>query len=69
VGYRQVWRFLHGDGDLEALEERAVAATRQLARRQLTWLRKENDITRFDCSGPWAAARVTRHFARSAGGG
>lgn len=66
VGYRQVWRFLQGDGDLETLKERAVAATRQLARRQLTWLRKETEITRFDCAGPSTAARVIRHFTRSA---
>jgi tRNA dimethylallyltransferase len=67
VGYRQVWRFLHGDGDLEALKARALAATRQLARRQLTWLRKEAEIIRFDCAEPSTAARVERHFARSMG--
>jgi tRNA dimethylallyltransferase len=39
VGYRQAWRHLDGDGDLRVLRERGVAATRQLARRQLTWLR------------------------------
>jgi tRNA dimethylallyltransferase len=69
VGYRQAWRFLQGDGDLEELELRATAATRQLARRQLTWLRKEAQVTRFDCSEPSVVAQVTNHFARSAGGG
>ena len=39
VGYRQVWRFLEGDGDRATLRSRGVAATRQLAKRQLTWLR------------------------------
>jgi tRNA dimethylallyltransferase len=39
VGYRQAWQFIDGDGDRDALRERGVAATRQLARRQLTWLR------------------------------
>ncbi len=68
VGYRQVWRFLRGDGDIEELRLRATAATRQLARRQLTWLRKENELTRFDCSEPSVVARVMTHFARSAGG-
>jgi len=38
VGYRQAWRSLD-EGDLEGLRERAIAATRQLAKRQLTWLR------------------------------
>ena len=39
VGYRQVWRHLDGDLDLEAMRNEAVRATRQLARRQATWLR------------------------------
>jgi tRNA dimethylallyltransferase len=39
VGYRQVWRFLEGDHDRKTLRDRGVAATRQLAKRQLTWLR------------------------------
>lgn len=38
VGYRQVWRALD-DGSLQGLRERGIAATRQLAKRQLTWLR------------------------------
>ena len=63
VGYRQTWGFLHGDGDLETLKTRAIAATRQLARRQLTWLRKESETARFDCTAPSVADEVTRHFA------
>ena len=39
VGYRQVWQYLDGDYDLAAMRERGIAATRQLAKRQLTWLR------------------------------
>lgn len=39
VGYRQVWEFLEGRGDARELRERGIAATRQLAKRQLTWLR------------------------------
>lgn len=39
VGYRQAWQYLDGQGDRRSLVERAVAATRQLAKRQLTWLR------------------------------
>ena len=39
VGYRQVWEFLDGDYSKEVLIEKGSAATRQLAKRQLTWLR------------------------------
>jgi tRNA dimethylallyltransferase len=39
VGYRQAWEFLDGGIDADTLRTRGVAATRQLARRQLTWLR------------------------------
>ena len=39
VGYRQVWLFLDGEFDYETMVARGVAATRQLAKRQLTWLR------------------------------
>lgn len=39
VGYRQAWDFLEGGSDARALRDRGVAATRQLAKRQLTWLR------------------------------
>ena len=39
VGYRQVWQTLEGREDAATLEARGIAATRQLAKRQLTWLR------------------------------
>lgn len=48
VGYRQAWEFLDGQGDAQALRERAIAATRQLAKRQITWLRGELDARWFD---------------------
>lgn len=64
VGYRQVWRYLAGDGDLEVLGERGIAATRQLARRQLTWLRSEAGRTRFDCDDAALVEEVRAHFAR-----
>jgi tRNA dimethylallyltransferase len=40
VGYRQVWRFLEGEITEAEMREQALAATRQLAKRQMTWLRK-----------------------------
>ena len=44
VGYRQLWQHLAGECSLEQALDRAVAATRQLAKRQLTWLRKWPDL-------------------------
>jgi tRNA dimethylallyltransferase len=41
VGYRQAWQWLRGECDYEAMVERAKSATRQLAKRQMTWLRSE----------------------------
>lgn len=39
VGYRQVWEYLAGEVDLETMKQKAYAATRQLSKRQMTWLR------------------------------
>ena len=44
VGYRQVWGFLEDEYDQAALREKGIAATRQLAKRQLTWLRAIKDV-------------------------
>ena len=44
VGYRQVWQYLDGELDEAAMREQAIAATRQLAKRQLTWLRSFRDV-------------------------
>lgn len=43
VGYRQVWQYLKGDYTLNDMTEKGIAATRQLAKRQFTWLRRETD--------------------------
>ena len=48
VGYRQAWEYLDGDCDAATFRERAIAATRQLAKRQFTWLRGELDARWFD---------------------
>jgi tRNA dimethylallyltransferase len=48
VGYRQIWRHLAGEWDREAMIERAIIATRQLAKRQYTWLRSEQELGWFD---------------------
>ena len=48
VGYRQAWQYLDGKLDADEMKERAVIATRQLAKRQMTWMRSEPNITKFD---------------------
>ena len=48
VGYRQVWAFLEGETTEDAMREQAIAATRQLAKRQITWLRSFPDLLRLD---------------------
>jgi len=48
VGYRQAWAYLAGDCDRETMVSRAVTATRQLAKRQMTWLRREPGLVWFD---------------------
>jgi tRNA dimethylallyltransferase len=54
VGYRQLWEHLEGRWDLSEALRRAAAATRQLAKRQLTWMRAEDDLVRIEV--PDAAA-------------
>jgi tRNA dimethylallyltransferase len=52
VGYRQVWQYLENEISELEMRERAIAATRQLAKRQLTWLRSLPDLLRLDAGGP-----------------
>ena len=49
VGYRQAWAYLDGEISLDQLREMGIAATRQLAKRQLTWLRSWPDAVELDC--------------------
>lgn len=44
VGYRQVWQYLSGEIDFETMRAKAITATRQLAKRQLTWLKSWPDL-------------------------
>ena len=60
VGYRQAWEHLEGAYDRAALRDRGVYATRQLAKRQLTWLRAMPEPKVFDCFAPDLGARVLR---------
>jgi tRNA dimethylallyltransferase len=58
VGYRQAWQFMEGEITETQLLETGLAATRQLAKRQLTWLRSTPDIIELDCLAPDLAQRV-----------
>jgi tRNA dimethylallyltransferase len=63
VGYRQIWDYLDGKNGLDQAVEQAIAATRQLAKRQLTWLRSLPERAVVDCLHPDAAGRVVQAAA------
>jgi tRNA dimethylallyltransferase len=58
VGYRQAWQFLDGNIGKEELRDRGIFATRQLAKRQLTWLRGMKAVRSFDCLSEDLSAEV-----------
>lgn len=60
VGYRQAWEVLDGTQPPQSLRERGIAATRQLAKRQLTWLRAMPRRQVIACDAPDAIAQVLR---------
>ena len=65
VGYRQVWNFLEGEVDASTMRDTGIYATRQLAKRQITWLRSMQIDQRIDCLRDDAADAVMDAFARS----
>jgi tRNA dimethylallyltransferase len=67
VGYRQVWEYLDaGDGEIESLRHRIIVATRQLAKRQLTWLRSWPGLHWVDSQQPDTLGRILK-FVRESG--
>ncbi len=58
VGYRQAWEYRDGQITADELRDKGIAATRQLAKRQLTWLRGMADRIVIDCLAPDAAAQA-----------
>ncbi|CAN7201605.1 tRNA (adenosine(37)-N6)-dimethylallyltransferase MiaA [Paraburkholderia sp. DD10] len=58
VGYRQVWEYLDGAVDYPTMRDKGIFATRQLCKRQLTWLRSMTERVVIDCCDPRATARV-----------
>lgn len=71
VGYRQAWEYLDGQTDAATFRDRAIFATRQLAKRQITWLRSDAGTRIFDPDraglGERVGAAVTLFVAGSAG--
>lgn len=65
VGYRQTWEYLDGAYGLGELREKGIAATRQLAKRQLTWLRSMPERHVIDCLAPNAAASILQQITRA----
>lgn len=63
VGYRQAWEYLDGTIDRAKLRETGIVATRQLAKRQLTWLRSMPERIVIDCLGPDPAPRMLAHLS------
>jgi len=64
VGYRQVWSYLQGEYDRETMTEKAIIATRQLAKRQFTWLRRETDAVNFETGQDDLLAKVLTEIDR-----
>ncbi|NUU00527.1 tRNA (adenosine(37)-N6)-dimethylallyltransferase MiaA [Herbaspirillum robiniae] len=68
VGYRQMWEYLDGDIGLPEMREKGIAATRQLAKRQLTWLRSMPDRVVVDCNRADATDRVVAEVEQALAG-
>jgi tRNA dimethylallyltransferase len=62
VGYRQIWEYLSGNYAYDEMFELGVRATRQLAKRQMTWLRAERDLTWFDAGDGKILTKVLNYL-------
>lgn len=58
VGYRQIWAYLERRYDWPVARQKAIAATRQLAKRQMTWLRSEPGVETFEAFSPGLAEKL-----------
>jgi len=67
VGYRQAWEHLDGKTDLASMRELGIIATRQLAKRQLTWLRSMEDRIFLDCLSSDLSGQLLRHIKPALG--
>lgn len=66
VGYRQIWDFLTGNTKYEEMVERGIIATRQYAKRQITWLRSEQNGVWFDALSTSVVADVLKTLEQGA---
>ncbi len=64
VGYRQVWNFLDGNIDAAVMRAEGIAATRQLAKRQMTWLRGMERVESFDCLAADVGSQLVHHLEK-----
>lgn len=62
VGYRQVWEYLMNKWTYDEMQEKGIIATRQLAKRQLTWLRSWSDLVWFDGEDQNLIKNVSEHL-------
>jgi len=67
VGYRQFWNYLENDYSLEEARNRALFATRQLAKRQFTWLRSETGVFSVNPLEADAIGTISRYLAQQLG--
>ncbi|WP_322105955.1 tRNA (adenosine(37)-N6)-dimethylallyltransferase MiaA [Paraburkholderia sp. J41] len=67
VGYRQAWEYLDGETDYDTMRDKGVFATRQLCKRQLTWLRAMPERIVIDCCESDAASQAVAAMERVAG--
>ncbi len=67
VGYRQFWNYLENECSLDEAKERALFATRQLAKRQLTWLRSEQSVFTINPLEVGAIDTISKHLVQQLG--
>lgn len=66
VGYRQVWQYIEGELSFDGMVEQGIIATRQLAKRQITWLRSWENLRDFDSENPETLELVLKFVDRIA---
>lgn len=62
VGYRQAWSYLQGECDAVTFREKAIIATRQLAKRQFTWLRQQTEVRWLETGDAMVLEQALRHL-------
>jgi tRNA dimethylallyltransferase len=68
VGYRQIWHYLQGEYDYATMRYKAIVATRQLAKRQITWLRRWDNLTVFDSFSEQLDSQINAYLQKRLNG-